>query len=480
MDYWEIKETNIEKYLPFLNGFLVIYFFFSDYFLRRNTELDSLQLLVYLTCLLVILISPLLWKKNYCVSFCIYRIILLLALMYITYFTGSQVVLVLYIVQLVSIAYWYKSRLQFFVLTCVLTFSSLAALYMNPMLRGVFFQWGLLIIIINFGVAHILYEQIENKVKLRQISKVFKIMLNTTNNGIQFIDAQGQTRILNPAAQIIYSSSEDEILGKFDWEVYYNRQKYDENGKYTSLITESLETGKTHKDIERSFVDELGKTKTYLIETFQVSDEHENEIIGAIGIYRDISEQKEMERQLLDAHYEMANMAVTDELTKLYNVRYFRQRLTTEIAKAFKSTLSLLIIDVDYFKIYNDLFGHPQGDVVLTEIGKMLKESFRESDIVSRYGGEEFTVILPGMDKEKAKDVAERIRLKIKEHEFYGEEQLPGGDLTVTIGIAAVPDDAQTAEELIKIADDALYKGKYTTRDVVVTLNSLNKKFEMN
>ena len=188
-----------------------------------------------------------------------------------------------------------------------------------------------------------------------------------------------------------------------------------------------------------------------------------------MGIYRDITEQKEAERGLLDANYEMANMAVTDELTNLFNVRYFRQRLVTEIAKAFNSCLSLLFIDIDYFKIYNDLFGHLEGDKVLKEIGKILKNSFRAYDIVARYGGEEFTVILPGMNKEKATEVAERIRLTIKETKIPGEEKLPGGKLTVTIGVASFPDDATSAEELIDLADKALYHGKYIKRDIVIT-----------
>ncbi|MFZ7103611.1 MAG: sensor domain-containing diguanylate cyclase [Peptococcaceae bacterium] len=479
-DYWEIRNLNIIKYLPFLNLFVVGYVFVSDMTLNVLAGLSPGKFMLYCIALLIIVaVSPLAWKKNEQRKVLGGRFVVWLALIVVSLLTKTSLTYFLYYLQIMSMSFWYKSFKHHFGCSTMVTVTYLLTFFLNPILNYDFFRWGIFGILINYCSTYLLYVQNENKKKLKQLSKIFKIMLETTNNGIQFIDAGGRTRILNPAAQIIYGHSQDESLGKNDWDLYFNGDKFDERGGYTSLITESLETGKIHKDVERIFTNRLGITKAYLVETFRVFDEDEGEIIGAFGIYRDITEQKEMERQLLDAHYEMANMAVTDELTNLYNVRYFRQRLTTEIAKFINSNLSLLIIDVDYFKSYNDLYGHPQGDLVLQQIGKILKESFRETDIVARYGGEEFTVILPGMDKEKAKEVAERIRLKIKRFKFEGQEQLPTGTLTVTIGVASVPEDASNAEQLIKIADYALYKGKYSTRDIVVTLDNLQKELEL-
>lgn len=405
-------------------------------------------------------------KPNRLVWVC--RALVLISLIIITYLSLSPITCYLYHLQVISIILWNKGWKDFLLGSCLLNIIFFIFSFLNPF-TTMNMAWGGFPLLVNFALAFFLYYYNLNLNKLNQLTKIFKIMLNTTNNGIQFIDNKGQTQILNPAAEIIYNRSEEDVFGKYDWDLYYGGKKFDKNGNYTSLITESLETGKVHKSTERIFKDEYGKQKVFQIETFRLYDDDENEVIGAMGIYRDITEQKEAERGLLDANYEMANMAVTDELTNLFNVRYFRQRLVTEIAKAFNSCLSLLIIDIDYFKIYNDLFGHLEGDKVLKEIGKILKNSFRAYDIVARYGGEEFTVILPGMNKEKATEVAERIRLTIKEIKIPGEEKLPGGKLTVTIGVASFPDDATSAEELIDLADKALYHGKYIKRDIVIT-----------
>jgi len=469
-DYWEVKEINTKKYLPYVNGFLVLYIYAFDLLFNNFiTVLGAWRLGFYLLAvLLVIIVSPFTWRKLPGNLIWFLRLLILMSVSYITLTTYSTITFFLYYLHILTAVFWYNNFRQFMVCASVLTITYLITSFINPVLRMEVISWGFIAVFVNFISVYLLHRQKENIKILHRLSKIFKIMLSTTNNGIQFIDDKGYTRILNPAAEGIYSRY-NKTYGMYDWELYYEGRKFDKNGDYTSLITESLETGKEHKDALRSFTDDHGKQKTFLIETFRVYDEIEKEIMGAIGIYRDISEQKEMERQLLDAHYEMTHMAVTDELTRLYNFRYFRKRLTTEIAKAHNSFLSLLIIDIDYFKKYNDLYGHLEGNKVLRKMGEILKYSFRTTDIVARYGGEEFTVILPGMDKNSAIEVAERIRIKIKKTPIEGEEKLPSGKLTVTIGVATVPVDAKNAEELIKLADDALYKGKYAARDVVVT-----------
>lgn len=467
---WNIREFNKKQYLPYFNAFLVLYVFLNNLQLGVISKLGNWHFFIYIIGMgIIVFLSPIAWHKSTNLSVWLPRLIVLVAIIHVTFYSLNQTIYYLYLLQIVSITLWYRNRKEFFLTTLILTTSLLFICYFNFFVRPHIVQWGIFIVSFNFMLAYVLYKHSESQKELRKLYKIFNITLNNTNNAIQFVDVEGRTRLLNPAAENLYGYSHSEAQGKYDWKLFFQGEKFEKNGAYTSLITESLETGKVYKDVERIFVDENCEQKVYLVETFRVYDESEDKILGAMGIYRDITKQKEMERQLLDAHYEMANIAVTDELTKLYNVRYFRQRLTTEVAKAYKSCLSLLIIDIDYFKIYNDLFGHLAGDNVLRKMGTLLKESFRANDIVARYGGEEFTVILPGMNKETAKEIAERIRIKIKNMTVEGEEKLPGGKLTVTIGVASVPDDAKTAEELIKIADDALYRGKYGTRDIVAT-----------
>jgi len=151
------------------------------------------------------------------------------------------------------------------------------------------------------------------------------------------------------------------------------------------------------------------------------------------------------------------DLAVRDGLTGLFNRRYFNELINLEVnrLKRFPAALSLLMLDIDNFKNYNDTQGHQAGDELLKAVAKVFKGSVRGVDIVSRYGGEEFVIILPQADKKAAQIIAERLRVQVG---LY----FPA---TVSIGIAALPDDASEAEQLIKKADDALYQAKKTGKN---------------
>lgn len=180
-------------------------------------------------------------------------------------------------------------------------------------------------------------------------------------------------------------------------------------------------------------------------------------------------------RQLEASNAKLEALAVTDGLTGLYNHRYFQQRLREEIQRAerYESTLCLAMLDVDYFKCYNDTHGHPRGDEILVEVARLIRENIRGTDVAARYGGEEFAIIFVEMDMAVAEEVAERLRRAIEAFEFPGEECQPGGRLTVSIGLACYPGDAATADELIKKADEALYRAKRLRRNVVVAYHSV-------
>jgi len=167
-------------------------------------------------------------------------------------------------------------------------------------------------------------------------------------------------------------------------------------------------------------------------------------------------------------HYEaVKNLSLTDEMTNLHNYRSFISRLKEEInrTKRNKSDLSLVILDIDHFKNYNDTLGHQAGDEALREVGKVLKKTVRDEDIVSRYGGEEFCIIFPGIAKEGIRNLGERIRIKIEKHKFYKEKVQPTGQLTVSLGGASFPNDAKDMHDLIQRADEALYKAKHLGRN---------------
>ena len=124
------------------------------------------------------------------------------------------------------------------------------------------------------------------------------------------------------------------------------------------------------------------------------------------------------------------------------------------------------MIDVDHFKVYNDTYGHPHGDMVLQDISRLLREISRTSDTVARYGGEEFALILPETDRLSAEKIANRLREQVECHPFLGEERLPEGRLTISIGVAThTPGGSK--DTLLRAADAALYAAKHAGRNRV-------------
>jgi diguanylate cyclase (GGDEF)-like protein len=128
----------------------------------------------------------------------------------------------------------------------------------------------------------------------------------------------------------------------------------------------------------------------------------------------------------------------------------------------------VLFLDLDYFKRVNDLHGHQVGSQLLKEVGRVLRRCVRDDDIVVRYGGDEFTVVLKATDLTTAKQIAERIRTMLAGHFFLGREGL-NVLITACIGVSAYPIHAQSMEELIFLSDRAMYKGKNSTRNLVIT-----------
>ena len=170
-----------------------------------------------------------------------------------------------------------------------------------------------------------------------------------------------------------------------------------------------------------------------------------------------------------DIRRKLERMASYDGLTDLYNHRSFHYLLDQELEKAEqeKETICLLFMDIDYFKVYNDSYGHPKGDLVLKEVAAILRENTPSAGFSARYGGEEFAMILSRTGIEGAITVGEDIRRKIEATSFQGMEVLPKGNLTVSIGIAEFPSMACSKEKLIQKADEALYKAKFTSKNKV-------------
>jgi len=175
---------------------------------------------------------------------------------------------------------------------------------------------------------------------------------------------------------------------------------------------------------------------------------------------------------LLNWYYIEKRNALIDELTELYNRKAMKSWLHKEVGRAqrFKHPLSIAIMDLDRFKLYNDANGHLRGDWLLKHIAKILKENSREIDFVGRYGGEEFVIIFPETGHNNALKVCERIRQTIETTPFAGEENLPTKKVTISIGLVTVCDSFDQ-EKMLKQADDFLYKAKEEGRNRIVHKN---------
>ena len=171
-----------------------------------------------------------------------------------------------------------------------------------------------------------------------------------------------------------------------------------------------------------------------------------------------------------ELHKQTEELTVKDALTSTYNYRYFAQKLEEEKRRAsrYSLALSLIMIDIDYFKKLNDTHGHESGNRVLEELSEIIKECIRDVDLFARYGGEEFAIILPQTPMKDALVIGERIRERVSQHPFESSK----GEIlhvTVSVGLTSFPENGRSQEELVSLADQALYRAKDEGRNLVCT-----------
>jgi len=287
----------------------------------------------------------------------------------------------------------------------------------------------------------------------------YRTLVEQSLEGILIIQ-DGLIKFVNPTLLKILNYDEKETLGKDILRFLYpdSRDLLSENLRklYDRKPFESpLELRMVHKNEEGIYMETL-------LTLIQYEDNP-----AILITLRNITERKKAEAEL-------KRLVITDDLTGLYNQRYFYTQLTKEVerAKRHNRPLSLLLIDVDLFKEFNDTYGHWEGDFVLKKIGELLMKNVRDIDIAFRYGGEEFTVILPETNHEDAMIVAERIRKAVAQTLFYpftldGQPDIVSK--TVSIGTTEFHQE-DTLKSFLKRADNAMYQAKKSGRNVVVYL----------
>jgi len=209
-------------------------------------------------------------------------------------------------------------------------------------------------------------------------------------------------------------------------------------------------------------------------------------IVGDVGIFlKDIERYKHLEmlnaeleehRKTLQQERDVAvEDSITDGLTRIYNRGYFElsRKGFIQHARRNKEPLSLLLIDIDFFKAVNDTYGHPCGDAVLVRVAQVMKKVFRETDFVARYGGEEFICVLPHANMLQAHQAAEKLRLAVEAERF---DEMDGKSISISIGLSALRDDDSELQAMVDRADKSLYHAKETGRNRVVCDDELDKE----
>jgi diguanylate cyclase (GGDEF)-like protein/PAS domain S-box-containing protein len=319
---------------------------------------------------------------------------------------------------------------------------------------------------------------------LRESEARFRAFMKHTP-AIAFIkDERGRYVFLNELFARVFNVTSESMSGKTDFDFLPLESAW--------IIYES-DMAVLSTDQPAQFLETVptpdGRRHDWLVMKFPFRDANGRRMIGGVAV--DITERKELELQLADqleianelnaeleskrlelalANTRLAEQLTTDELTGLHNRRYVGETLREflSFAKRQGLPLSLMMLDVDEFKQYNDAHGHPAGDAVLRAIAGILKRNVRAHDVVARYGGEEFMILQPGTDAEAGRTMAERLRLAIRSHEW------PLRTVTASFGIATmVPSSPTFLDDLIKSADRALYHSKRMGRNRVTHVNDM-------
>ena len=288
--------------------------------------------------------------------------------------------------------------------------------------------------------------------KAAQAESRYRHLVETAHDLVWSMDLQARWSYLNKAAKTIYGYEPEEMIGR-----YVRDFQLEEYSEQDFAAFKEMLKGKELVQYETAHIDRHGAVH-YLSFNASAYYDAEGNLIGVSGTARDITEQKSVERQL-------AYQAQHDALTGLANRRQFQQELERVVARVARSGAScaLLYIDLDQFKYINDTLGHAAGDRLLIEFSTLLKTHLREGDLLSRFGGDEFTVLLYNVDEAAAVKVADNLRLTVERYRFL--EQGNVYNVSCSLGVALIDNTTQSVDECMAHADLACHLAKTSGRN---------------
>jgi diguanylate cyclase (GGDEF)-like protein/PAS domain S-box-containing protein len=311
----------------------------------------------------------------------------------------------------------------------------------------------------------LLYEDLKKTEELLEKSEaLYRTFVKNASDIILKTDAGGFFTFINPAMEQLIGYEESEIIG----------------ANYLSLVRPDMRE-EAARFLGRQFVKKIENTyleipiiakngsEVWLGQNVQLLFDNKGDVVGFQAMSRDVTDRRMAEEKLKESEEKYRALSIMDGLTGLYNSRHFYRVIDEERSRGsrYGQILSLLFIDIDDFKMFNDTYGHLEGDEVLARFGKLVKRSLRETDSAFRYGGEEFVVLLPMTAKMDGVQLAERIRSAFADEKFLPKPEREVS-MTVSVGVAQLR-AGDTAEAFIKRADSRMYKAKQTGKNRVVS-----------
>lgn len=299
--------------------------------------------------------------------------------------------------------------------------------------------------------------------ELGSYSDLFLRMLD----GIFLLDLETYTiRDINDSVERLLKTERQLLLGKpfYSWTAPNTQAELEQNLR----ISKRKYYPKTWDS--RWIID--GKEYIFQISACLLKLSNESEVIQAIA--RDVTVERHYAKNLEILNKRLEALSQTDEMTQLFNYRYFKNLLEQEHTRSqrYGRQYSIVFLDADQFKHYNDTNGHPAGDQLLRMLSQLIQKNCRTSDYPARYGGEEFAIILPETDSSQAMIFAERLRTSVETTEFPNGQAQPLGKVTISIGIASFPADGKTPEKILEAADNAVYHSKKAGRNRTTRFDS--------
>jgi diguanylate cyclase (GGDEF)-like protein/PAS domain S-box-containing protein len=327
---------------------------------------------------------------------------------------------------------------------------------------------------LGHAINKLLAEIEEDEKAIRDGHERLHALFDNVIESVIVINEKGIIENANPATEKVFGYTPAECIGRNVSMLMPESVRHEHDG----YLLRYCETGEETIIGKGRQVEAMHKTGGYFPVELAVSEMHVHGERLFTGILRDISEQVEMRRkmqqayeELHEAHARLEETARTDKLTKLYNRGHFDTSLLSENLRSTRHgiPMSLMLLDVDYFKNYNDYYGHLAGDECLHGIAQTLKKTFQRSgEVVARYGGEEFAVILPHCNRHDAKNRADRLLAAIWDKAMPHEKSGVADRITVSIGVVTHrPESKQPVDpnDLIKVADEMLYAAKAAGRN---------------